>query len=77
MNFDQNKMVLEFDDTHLYRDARSAYLMGMQDDCKTEVEVLAISSVIELYSLGKADYYFDLYAMDPKNRIQFIVNEPS
>lgn len=77
MNFDESNMILEFDDTHLYRDTRSAYLMALQDDCKSEVEALAIAGVLELYSLGRADYYFDLYAMEAKNRIQFIVNDPS
>jgi hypothetical protein len=77
MNFDHNKMILEFDDTHLYRDTRTAYLMAMQDECKSDVEALAIEGVIGLYSLGKADYYFDLSAMEPKNRIQFILNDPS
>lgn len=77
MNLDPNNMILEFDDTHLYRDERTAFLMELAEKSKTEVEALAIEGVIELYSLGRADYYIDLYSMDPKNRIQFVVNDPS
>ena len=70
-------MIVEFDDTHLYRDERGAYLMELADNSKSDVEYLVLSGFIELYSLGKADFYFDLYAMEAKNRICFIPNLPS
>jgi len=74
---DTNDMIVEFDDTHLYRDERSAYIMELADNCKSDVEYMVLTGFLELYSLGKADFYFDLYAMEAKNRICFIPNLPS
>jgi len=74
---DTNDMIVEFDDTHLYRDERSAYLMELADNSKTDVEYAVLSGFLELYSLGKADFYIDLFAAEPKNRMCFIPNLPS
>lgn len=75
--FDVDNMILEFDDTHLYRDTRSAYLMEMQEKSATETEAVIMDGFITLYSLGMADFNIDLTAMEVKNRVQLVLNQPS
>ena len=72
-----NNIVLEFDDTHLYTDVRSAYLMELADNCKTDIEASVMDSVVDLYQLGRVDFYFDFGAMEASKRICFIPQEPS
>lgn len=75
--YNLDSMILEFDDTHLYRDVRSAYLMEVIDHSKSEAEALVMEGFLQLYSLGVADFSIDMNALDSKARVQLYLNDPS
>lgn len=76
-DFDTDNLILEFDDTHLYRDLKSAYLMQLEEDAPSDGAAKAIEDYATLYSLGFVDFYFNLHALEKKDQMMFVLNKPS
>ena len=53
------------------------YLIELETEAKTEVEREAMNAMAQLYALGKIDFYIDVNEMEPRNRLKFVIVEPS
>ncbi len=53
------------------------YLIELETEAKTETEREAMNAMAQLYALGKIDFYIDVNEMEPRNRLKFVIVEPS
>lgn len=53
------------------------YLIELETEAKTEPEREAMNAMAQLYALGKIDFYIDVNEMEPRNRLKFVIVEPS
>lgn len=53
------------------------YLIELETEAKTEVEREAMNAMAQLYALGKVDFYIDVNELEARNRLKFVIVEPS